>query len=76
MNNTRRKQIAKVIDALEGIREDIDSIHAEEEEAFDNMPESLEGTDRYDAMADAVSNLEDAVDLVEELIEALENAKE
>lgn len=76
MNNTRRKQIAKVIDALEGIREDIDSIHAEEEEAFDNMPESLEGTDRYDAMADAVSNLEDAVDLIEELIEALENAKE
>lgn len=76
MNNIRRKQIAKVIDALEGIREDIDSIHAEEEEAFDNMPESLEGTDRYDAMADAVSNLEDAVDLVEELIEALENAKE
>lgn len=76
MNNIRRKQIAKVIDALEGIREDIDSIHAEEEEAFDNMPESLEGTDRYDAMADAVSNLEDAIDLVEELIEALENAKE
>lgn len=76
MNNIRRKQIAKVIDALEWIREDIDSIHAEEEEAFDNMPESLEGTDRYDAMADAVSNLEDAVDLVEELIEALENAKE
>ncbi len=76
MNNIRRKQIAKVIDALEGIREDIDSIHAEEEEAFDNMPESLEGTDRYDAMADAVSNLEDAVDLIEELIEALENAKE
>ena len=76
MNNKRRKQISEVLGTLDYLRETIEDIHAEEEEAFENMPESLEGSDRYDAMEEAVSNLEDAVDLVDELIEALENAKE
>ncbi len=76
MNNKRRKQISEVLNSLEDLREAIESIHADEEDAFENLPESLEGSDRYDAMEEAVSNLEDAVDLVDELIEALENAKE
>lgn len=76
MNNKRRKQISDVLGTLNYLRETIEDIHAEEEEAFENLPESLEGSDRYDAMEEAVSNLEDAVDLVDELIEALENAKE
>lgn len=76
MNNKRRKQISEVLGTLDYLRETIEDIHAEEEEAFENLPESLEGSDRYDAMEEAVSNLEDAVDLVDELIEALENAKE
>ena len=76
MNNKRRKQVSEVLGTLDYLRETIEDIHAEEEEAFENLPESLEGSDRYDAMEEAVSNLEDAVDLVDELIEALENAKE
>ena len=46
------------------------------EEAFDNLPESLEGSDRYEMMEEAVGNLDDALSLVEDTIECLESARE
>lgn len=76
MNNARRKVISTVIDILGGLQEQIEEILDKEQEAFDNMPESLEGTDRYDAMEEAVDNLDSAVEYFEELIDALECAKE
>ena len=39
------------------------------------MPESLEGTDRYEALEESVSNLDDALDAVDQLIDSLECAK-
>jgi hypothetical protein len=48
MNKSRRKQIAEVLEALNTLRDTVEAIQNEENEAFENMPESLEGTDRYD----------------------------
>ena len=76
MNKSRRKQIAEVLEALNTLRDTVEAIQNEEQEAFDNIPESLEGTDRYDQAEEAVSNIDDALSSLEDAIDSLENAKE
>ena len=73
MNNKRRKEIANVIRQLESV---VSIILAEEEEAFDNMPESLQNSERGDISQEAQDNLSCAVDSLEEAISYLEDASE
>ena len=56
------------------------SIAADEQDYLDNIPENLQGSERYEAGENAVENLEDAIDWLEdintsELEELLEDAK-
>lgn len=73
MNNNRRKEIANAIRQIENV---VSSILADEEEAFDNMPESLQGSERGDMSQEAQDNLSSAVDALEEAIICLEDASE
>ncbi len=80
MNKNRRKKITKVSVDLESIlselriiREDIQGILSEEEEAFDNTPENLQGSFRATESEDAISYLEEAIDDIDEAIESLES---
>lgn len=73
MNNKRRKEIANAIRQIENV---VSSILADEEEAFDNMPESLQGSERGDMSQEAQDNLSGAVDALEEAISCLEDASE
>lgn len=41
MNKQRRKAIEKIYNRLTKLREELDAIRDEEEEAFDNLPESI-----------------------------------
>lgn len=45
-----------------------------EQEALDNMPESLQEGERGEAMQDAIDNLSSAMDSVEEAVDSLEEA--
>lgn len=74
MNNARRKEIEKIIKALgeidfESQIEKVDSVRDEEQDAFDNMPESLQQGERG-------STSEAAIEALEEAIEALEQARD
>jgi formiminotetrahydrofolate cyclodeaminase len=71
MNKLRRKAINKLYEQLEEIREAITEIAEEEEEAFNNIPESLEGTERYEAAEAANDNLQSALDSFDELMDYL-----
>lgn len=73
MNNKRRKEIANTIRQIERV---VSDILAEEEEAFDNMPESLQYSERGDISQEAQDNLSSAVDSLEEAISYLEDASE
>ena len=46
MNKIRRKALADIVDALETLRESLETVRDEEETAFDNMPESLQESER------------------------------
>lgn len=73
MNKQRRKEIANAIRQIENV---VSSILDDEEEAFDNMPESLQYSERGDMSQEAQDNLSGAVDALEEAILYLEDARE
>lgn len=73
MNKQRRKELDKILERIEEIKADLESIMCDEEEYRDNMPENLQGSERYelaeaacDAMQTALDSLDDAVSSIEE----------
>ena len=76
MNKQRRKQIEGMIDKLDNIKEHISDILDDEQNAFDNMPESIQQGERgyimrvaIDFLDDAIGNIVDAIDNLYEVIE-------
>ena len=76
MNKDRRDRIAKIKEAHEDLRGQIEDLQSEEQEAFDNMPESLQQSDRGQASEAAADALQSAYDAADEAITALETASE
>lgn len=76
MNDARRKQIRAIITrlgkasdlGLEDLREALEGIRDDEQEAYDNMPEALQAGERGTASEAAVSVLEDVISGLEEVI--------
>lgn len=75
MNNFRRKRISKIVDALNELKDQIDELHEDEEETLGNIPESLQGTERYENSENAVDMLESASAGLEDVISFLEDAE-
>lgn len=71
MNNDRRRRIASICTQLDAIREERDALAEEEREAFDNMPESLQASERGQASEGAADALDTARDATEEAISSL-----
>lgn len=83
MNKDRRKQIDAAMAAIEKVKdqfeaalaeladakEAIDGIKDEEQEAYDNLPESLQDGEKGQQMQYAVEKLEEAVNELEELVD-------
>lgn len=76
MNKARRVSLNRIINALTELKDDLETVKGEEEEAMDNMPESLQDSDRYCAMEEAVDNMDNAIDELDDVIEYLESAME
>ena len=72
MNNKRRKEISKIVSTLEGVRDRLNELVDEEQCAFDNMPESIQGSDRGCDSEAAVDYLSDALDSVQSALEYLD----
>ena len=75
MNKQRRTILSKVIDELQNALSQLETIQEEESEAFDNMPEGLQNSSKgsqieenIDVLEAAVSNIEDVIDSLSELI--------
>ena len=89
MNKERRSRIRGLIKAFKDlsstIQNDLSSqvqdLHDLEEEAFDNMPESMQDSDRGTAMQDAMDELQSAVDhcsessdTIDSIVDSLQSA--
>lgn len=76
MNKARRKALDEVISKIEEAKELLENLQAGEEEYRDNMPENLQGSERYEAADAAVDNMSSAVDALDEAISSIESAQE
>lgn len=75
MNNKRRSRIDKAINHLEPLLDAVRDILSEEQDAYDNLPENLQDSEKGSVMEDCIQSLEDALDSIEETISCLEEAK-
>ena len=78
MNDARRRRINElktqidfVNNQLKDARKRLSSILNEEQDAFDNMPEGLQSSYRGMCSEDAIDNMEEASDKLDEVIELL-----
>lgn len=76
MNKIRRKNLQTIIDRLEDIKADLEEIIYEEEEYRDNIPENLQGSEKYERADEACDNLNDAADTLNEVIDSITTAME
>lgn len=72
MNNERRKQIKKAMGMLADVKGILGDVFDEEQDAYDNLPENLQGSMRASDMEDAISEISDAMDTIDEAIDMLE----
>lgn len=86
MNNQRRKLLSKLTEQLrakcqevadlqadlESLREDLERVKDDEQDSFDNMPESLQQGERGEAMEDAIAKLDTAFETLSGLDSELE----
>lgn len=71
MNKERRTQIKKLMNELEDVKTKLKYISRKEEGILDCIPENLQGTDRYSESENAIDVLDDVVDDLESAIESL-----
>ncbi|WP_302756867.1 hypothetical protein [Alistipes indistinctus] len=62
MNKDRRKRLEGIYEKLIEIYEELDAIIDEEQEAYDNMPESLQDSEKGERMYEGIDSLESAKD--------------
>ena len=74
MNKPRRKRIDAILQKLEELSEELCIIKEEEEEAFENLPESLQETERGESMQDAINNMDEAISNISDATEYLRDA--
>lgn len=65
MNKARRIEIARAVAMIEEAKEILGTCSAEEQEYYDNMPESLQGGSKGDLAQANVAVLDDAVSALE-----------
>lgn len=73
MNANRRKRIEDIIDMLNGQLACIEEIREEEQDAYDNLPEGIQNSERGEAMSEAAYELESAYDDLENIIDNLQD---
>ena len=57
--------MANIIALVEEARERLESVRDEEQEAFDNLPESLQYSERGEAMEDFISIMDEFLDYLD-----------
>lgn len=58
MNKQRRKQIAVAIELIEQAQAILEEVKEDEQEAFDNLPESIQLSERGELMEEYIYTLE------------------
>ena len=88
MNALRRKQLQAILEQIENLKSEIDSVSSdletlkdEEMKYFENIPENLQTSERYEraetssfALEEAYDNLYDMISQLEEVASSIEES--
>lgn len=70
MNKARRKWLENVSAMIAEAKEQLEQIRDEEQEAYDNMPESLQDSDRGNQLYENVDNLDTMASDLEDILDS------
>lgn len=76
MNRQRRKALQEIRDKIVDLKDSLEMVMGEEEEYRDNMPENLQGSEKYERTSEICDTLYEAVSGIEEACENIEAAIE
>ena len=76
MDKARRKWLEDIIGKLEEQKDELYQLYEEEQEAYDNMPESLQESERGQIASEFVDSLETEHDSLEDVITNLQEILE
>jgi hypothetical protein len=76
MNKTRRKQLEAVVEILTAQIAELESIKDDEQEAFDNLPEGFQCTERGETMGENIDELDTIIADLESVIESIDEIME
>lgn len=71
MNKQRLGEIKKIIDNVNECKDDLDDVMADEQIAFDNIPENLQLSSNGERSEEAIDILDNAVEKLDEVVELL-----
>lgn len=74
MNRQRRKRIADVQSTLIAMQAEVDCIRDEEQEALDNLPESLQEAEKGERMQECIDLLEEVSDSIGDAVDNLDES--
>ena len=72
MNKERRKQLKELIKKMDILKGELERIESDEEFAYDNMPEGLQGTLNGMNSEEAIDKMNEAIEYIDEAIGAIE----
>jgi hypothetical protein len=76
MNKERRKQINDLYERLREINSELGTVREEEQEAYDNMPESIQESNQGDMAQETIAALEEAESEIESAMDCMSSAAE
>ncbi len=76
MNKVRRKALSEIAEQIGTLRDELETLRDEEDEYRENIPESLQGGEKYELSESASDSMNEALDLLDEAIGSIEFATE
>lgn len=76
MNNERRKRISEEIENLQNAMQNLEVLRDEEQECYDNLPESFQDGERGEKMTECIDALDNAISNIEDVIAELQECIE
>lgn len=68
MNKARRKTLEEIHARLLGCYADLEQVKDEEQDAFDNLPESLQSSQKGETMEEYIYDIESVMDELDSII--------
>ncbi len=76
MNKERRKALEAVQEKITNAQGELESLRDEEQDYADNMPESLQSSEKHDTAEEAIASMASALDSLSEAANSIDEANQ